>query len=126
MKLMVAVALACGFIAAPTVAAGHASAAPCDGVDCVPYVARNVAQGAWCAPRTRYIFGLDPSNRTFACSSRSQWVAAKPLVGVRDLGGPCTGSDTSAQTPDGVPLACNGQGWAANYSDVFYSKTILG
>lgn len=126
MKLMVVLALACGFIAAPTLAAGNASASPCDGADCVPYVARDVAQGAWCAPRTRYVFGLGPSSTgTFTCSSRSQWVPSKPLLGVRDLGAPCTGADSSAQSPDGAPLACNGTGWAAYYGDIYYSKTIL-
>jgi hypothetical protein len=125
MKLVVVLAMACGFIAAPTVAAGYASAAPCDGAACVPYVAHDVAYGGSCAPRTRYVFGLDPtSTHTFTCSSRQQWVPSKPLIGVRDLGAPCSGSDSSAQSPDGIPLACNGQGWAEDYGDIFNSKTV--
>lgn len=60
MKLVAVCALACGLVAAPITTAGTASASPtCDGAACVGYVTRDVAQGAPCLQRSRYIFGLD-------------------------------------------------------------------
>jgi hypothetical protein len=122
MKLMAAVALAGGFVAAPMVAAGFASASPgyCDGPACVPYVDHTAELGTHCNQSTRYNFGLDVSGNTLACSSRSAWIASPPLVGVRTLRLPCGDATGVAQTPDGVPLACQGGAWSADYSVMFY------
>lgn len=127
MKLMAVFALATGFAAAPLFAAGTASGLPpsnCDGADCVPGVPRDAALGATCVQGTRYAFGLDAAGNTYICSSRSQWVTTKPLVGVRPQGGPCGEDPGSAQSPDGIPMACRNGGWVADYQDIFYSKTI--
>jgi hypothetical protein len=122
MKLLAAVALAGGFVAAPLSMATTASGSPgyCDGVECVPYVDRTAVAGEHCVQNTRYNWGIDSSGNTLACSSRSVWIAAPPLVGIRTLRLPC-GTDTGvAQTPDGVPLSCMDGAWSADYSWTFY------
>jgi hypothetical protein len=124
-KLAGLLVLAGGIMTAPMLAVPASAAPPssCDGLDCVPNVARDAAEGAACAQGTRFVFGVDASGRTYICSSRSQWVPAKPLIGIRPLGAPCAQTDTGyAQSPDGTPLACRGS-WVANYSEIFYSKT---
>ncbi|MCW2689231.1 MAG: hypothetical protein JWR37_4121 [Mycobacterium sp.] len=125
MKLTAVLALAGGFIAAPVIAAGNASGSPswCDGAGCVPWVARDAVQGAPCISRTRNAFGLDSSGRTFDCAMTGKWVPTKPLIGVRPQGAPCFGSGGSAQTGDGIPMTCIGQGWTPDYSDIYYAKT---
>jgi hypothetical protein len=119
MKLMAAVALGCGFIAAPMVSAVSASAFPasCDGtgVACVPYVERGAVLGDHCVASTRYNLGLDASGATLACGSKGQWIASPPLVGVRTLRSEC-GTDTGvALSADGVTLSCIGGAWTADY-----------
>jgi hypothetical protein len=117
MKLMAAVALSCGFIAAPMVSAASASAYPvsCDGAGCVPYVERGAALGDPCVQNTRYNFGLDASGATLACSANREWIASPPLVGVRTLRSLCGEDKGVAQSPDGVPLSCIGGAWTADY-----------
>ena len=85
MKLMAALVLACGFTAAPMMAAGTASALPgtCDGVDCVPYVERNIVPTDPCQFKSRYPFGLDATGNTFVCAATNKWVPVAPLLGVR-------------------------------------------
>jgi hypothetical protein len=119
MKLVAAVALGCGFIAAPLVSAASASAYPasCDGTSqaCVPYIQRGAALGDHCTQNTRYNLGLDASGATLACGSQGQWIASPPLVGTRALRSLC-GDDTGvALTPDGVTLSCIGGAWTADY-----------
>ncbi len=126
MKLMAAVAIAGGFLAAPLVGLGigttTASATPstCDGADCVPYVNHDAQLGAVCNQKTRYNFGMDASGNTLACSSKSQWVSFAPLIGVRTLRSPCGDTSGAAQSPDGVPLKCDGGSWSADYWVMFY------
>jgi hypothetical protein len=119
---MAAVALACGFVAAPMMAAGNAVASPgyCDGAACVPYLDRTAVAGDHCVASSRYIFGLDASGNTLYCGSKSTWTASAPLVGVRTLRLPCGDDKGVAQTPDGVPLSCIGGAWTADYSFVYY------
>jgi hypothetical protein len=127
MKLMAVLALACGFSAAPMLAVGTASGSPsCDGPDCVPYVTRDTVQGTHCDLRTRFPFGIDSSGRTLICATGGggTWVKTRPLTGVRTVGAPCFGSTGSAQSPDGLPLACNGHGWTASFHDIYFSKTL--
>lgn len=127
MKIMTVLALAGGFIAGPVIAAGNVSASPssCDGPDCVPFVTRNVAQGAPCISGTQYDFGLGSSaGSTFVCTWTGKWVPTKPLIGVRLLGAPCYGNKGAAQSPDGIPMSCTGQSWDQDYSDIFYRNVI--
>ena len=122
MKLMAAVALACGFVAAPLMTASNASGSPgyCDGTDCIPYLDRTAVEGDHCVQNTRWNLGLDAAGNTLACSSRSVWIAAPPLVGVRTLRLPCGEDKGLAMTPDGVTLSCTGGAWSADYSWTFY------
>jgi hypothetical protein len=119
MKLMAAVALGCGFIAAPMVSAAPASAYPgsCDGTDtaCVPYIDRGAVLGDHCVQNTRYNLGLDPSGATLACGAKGQWIASPPLVGIRTPRSLCGEDKGVALTPDGVTLSCIGGAWTADY-----------
>jgi hypothetical protein len=119
MKLLAAVALGCGFIAAPMVSAGGASAYPvsCDGTDvaCVPYIERGAALGDPCVTNTRYNLALDTSGATLACNAKGVWIASPPLVGVRTLRSLCGEDNGVALSPDGVTLSCIGGAWSADY-----------
>ena len=123
MRLMAAVALGCGFIAAPMVGAAGASASPgpCDGTGtaCVPYVDRGAALGQFCSQNTRYNLGLDASGATLACGSKGQWIASPQLVGIRIPRSQCGEDKGVALTPDGVTLSCIGGAWTADYSVPF-------
>ena len=119
MKLMAAVALGCGFIAAPLVAAAPVSAYPgsCDGTSaaCVPYIERGAAQGDHCAQNTRYNLALDTSGGTLACSANGVWIASPQLVGIRTLRSLCGEDKGVALTPDGVTMSCIGGAWTAAF-----------
>lgn len=119
MKLIAAVALGCGFIAAPMVSAASASAYPgsCDGTGtaCVPYIERGAVQGDHCVQNTRYNLALDGSGGTLACSAQSVWIASPPLVGMRTLRALCGEDKGVALSPDGVTLSCIGGAWTADY-----------
>lgn len=124
MKLMAAAAIAGGVLAAPLSGIGiaPASASPntCDGADCVPYVNFDAQLGEHCNQNTRYNFGTDGSGNTLACNSKSMWVSSPQLIGVRTLRSPCNGESGVAQSPDGVPLKCDGTAWSADYHVMFY------
>ncbi|MBB2993632.1 hypothetical protein FHR72_005142 [Mycolicibacterium iranicum] len=124
MKLMAAAAIAGGFLAAPLFGfgAGVSSASPstCDGADCVPYVNTEAQLGEHCNQNTHYNFGFDGSGNTLACNSRSTWVSSPPLVGVRTLRSPCADATGVAQSPDGIPLKCDGGAWSADFYVMFY------
>jgi len=119
MRLMAAVALGCGFIAAPMVSAPSASAYPasCDGTGqaCVSYIERGAVLGDSCVASTRYNLGLDASGATLACGSGGQWIASPPLVGIRTLRSLCGEDKGVALSPDGVTLSCIGGAWSADY-----------
>src|SRR5262245_25553331 len=119
MRLVAALALGCGFIAAPLVATAPASAYPgsCDGTSpaCVPYIERGAAQGDHCAQNTRYNLALDTSGGTLACSANGVWIASPPLVGIRTLRALCGEDQGVALTPDGVTMSCIGGAWTADY-----------
>jgi hypothetical protein len=114
-KIIAAPVVACGLLSASIPFAGEASAY-CDSADCVPNVARNVAEGAPCAPGPSYVFGLDSGRNTLICAAQGMWVRVGPLIGTRELALPCerpgdsaqqpiTTNDLQARTP-GVPLKC--------------------
>ena len=123
MKLMAVLALACGLTAAPLITAGGASAMPetCDGVDCVPFVKRNIVPTDACHFQARDPFGLDAKGATYACTATNKWVPVTPLVGVRTLRAPCDESVPGvAQSPQGAPLTCKGQAWSTYYDALYY------
>ncbi len=125
MKLMAVLALACGFTAAPMMAAGTASALPgtCDGAECVPYVDRNVDPAAPCVFGARFPFGLDAAGNTLLCTAENEWVTSAPLVGVRTLRAACDPSQQgkAAQSVDGQLLTCDGLAWTVRLSPLYYS-----
>ena len=124
MKLIAVLALACGFTAAPMVAAGTASALPgtCDGANCVPYVDHNVDPSAPCVFGSRYPYGLDATGGTYVCNAANEWVQSEPLIGVRTLRAPCDDNQPGvAQSADGQPLNCESGGWSAHYDNLYYS-----
>jgi hypothetical protein len=126
MKLMAVLALACGFTAAPMVAAGAASALPgtCDGAECVPFVDRNVDPAAPCAFGSRFPFGLDATGGTFLCTAENKWVTAAPLIGMRTLRAACDASQEgkAAQTADGQPMICDGLAWNVRLDPLYYAE----
>jgi hypothetical protein len=120
MKLMAALALAGGLIAAP---AATAYAAPpsqtCDGADCVSYINRGVEAGGPCLGGTRYVFGLDASGNTLICGFKQEWLPSPPLVGVRTNSSACNTTGV-AQSPDGIPMSCVGGHWKHDFNKSFY------
>jgi hypothetical protein len=124
MKLMAAVALACGFVAAPMMSGPTASAVPgwCDGADCVPYVDHSAAQGEPCVQSTRYNLGIDASGNTLVCASEGAWKTSPPLIGMRTLRSLCGSQYGVAQSPDGVTLSCVDGAWTADYSAPFFQR----
>ena len=118
---MAAVALGCGFIAAPMVLASGASASPgtCDGAACVTYVERGAVLGDNCVQNTRYNFGLTASGATLACGAKGQWIASPPLVGIRTNRAVCGEDKGVALTADGVTMSCLGGAWTPDYGVPF-------
>jgi hypothetical protein len=131
MKFIAIPVVACGLIAAALAPAGNASGSPCNGPDCVPNVTHDVRPGSPCVARDRYIYGLTRLGETFVCTLANQWVADQwvqslPLVGVRDVGAPCFGSQATAQSPDGIPLICRRQGWIEGFdiTDIYGTSSV--
>lgn len=93
-----------------------ASAAPCDGTDCVPHVRSGAVAGAECSAVRLYAFGLGAGGDTMICyatyrnPTTSVWLPVPPLVGERDRGALCDGNGV-AQSPDGLPLVCRDSIW---------------
>jgi hypothetical protein len=122
MKLVAVMAVACGVLAAPLVTASPATAVPCNSVDCVPYVDRNIDPSETCVPGgSRYLFGLDASGHNYLCNTQREWVSQPPLVGVRTNRAPCDGSTGVAQSPDGLVLTCKSGGWTPDFTAFYYS-----
>jgi hypothetical protein len=121
MRLVTALALAGGFVSAPLVTAGPAAALPCDGANCVPYVEHNINPSGSCVTDgNRFIFGLDASGRTYACTMQQRWTPQPPLVGVRMSRQPCGESKGVAQSPDGIYLSCIDGGWTADFTPFYF------
>ena len=87
----------------------------------VPGMAEGVTQGDACFSWERFIYGHGPNGQALAChfipnqwppKDTGFWMISYPLYGVQDIGAPCPGSQSAAQSPDGLPLLCLGaQGW---------------
>jgi hypothetical protein len=68
-----------------------------------------------------FTFGRGPGGEPLACHwipnqwppiYTGFWVASYPLYGQQDIGAPCPGPKSAAQSPDGRPMVCLGaQGW---------------
>lgn len=122
MRLVAVLAMAGGVIAAPLVTASPAAASPCNSVDCVPYVDRNINPSDACVSGgIRYLFGLDASGNNYLCNTHRAWIPQPSLVGVRTNGAPCDGSTGVAQSPDGLPLSCKNGGWIPDFKAFYYT-----
>jgi hypothetical protein len=115
-NIIAALAIAFGLFTAAAPFAGEA-AAVCDSAGCVPNVTRGVIDGAPCAPAPSFVFGFDSNGGTLICASQGMWVRVGPLVGEREVTGPCDRPGDTAQQPlagnnlqllrtPGVPLRC--------------------
>jgi len=103
-------------LTAAAVSLAAQSSADCDAALCVPNVARNVVEGAPCAPGPSFVFGLDANLGTLICSAQGVWVRVGPLVGEQQVAQPCARLGDTAQEPVagndlqprtfGLPLRC--------------------
>ena len=121
MKLMAALALACG-LPPRRWAAGTASArrerATASTV-CHTWIATSFLPTLASSP-PGIPFGLDATGKTFVCVAKNKWVPVAPLIGVRTMRAPCDEKvPGTAQTPLGQLMDCEGQAWTA-YNDVLY------
>ncbi|MBV9090853.1 MAG: hypothetical protein JO044_13295 [Mycobacteriaceae bacterium] len=89
----------------------------------VPGMNYDASLGAPCDNMDQFVFGRGPMGEALACHwipnqwppvDTGFWVVSYPLYGVQQIGAPCPGPQTAAQSPDGRPLLCLGaQGWQA-------------
>jgi hypothetical protein len=87
----------------------------------VPNMSYDASLGAPCDSWERFIFGRGPGGQAEACHwipnqgppvNTGFWTISYPLYGVQDVGKPCPGPQSAAQSPDGLPMLCLGnQGW---------------
>ena len=90
----------------------------------VPGMNYDASLGAPCTNMDRFVYGRGPGGEALACHwipnqgwpnvTTGFWVISYPLYGVQQIGAPCPGPQTAAQSPDGRPLLCLGaEGWQA-------------
>lgn len=88
----------------------------------VPGMNYDASLGAPCFSWERFIFGRGPGGAAEAChfpppnqfppAENGYWVSSYPLYGVQQVGAPCPGPQSAAQSPDGLPMLCLGErGW---------------
>jgi hypothetical protein len=84
---------------------------PCNGIDCVPGITRDVVKGAFCPDPNHYVFAVTTEDQLFACASprgfEPRYFRSLQLAGIRNLGDSCEGEfNEVAQAPDGQYLLC--------------------
>ena len=87
----------------------------------VPGMSYDAHSGAPCYSWDRNVFGRGPGGEALQCRwipnqwppvDTGFWVVSYPLYGVQDIGAPCPGPQSAAQSPDGRPMLCLGaRGW---------------
>lgn len=87
----------------------------------VPGMSYEAKLGAPCYSWERNVFGRGRGGEPLQCKwipnqwppvYTGFWTATYALHGVQDIGAPCPGPQSTAQSPDGRPLLCVGaQGW---------------
>lgn len=114
MKAAVIRAIAMAIVAFLSAPLAHAEPHYCTPATCgdlVPGMPNSVVQeGQPCTSWTHFTFAWGPMGTNMRCMSydggnTGRWTAAANLVGVRDVGSPCS-SWQIAQGPDGSPLWC--------------------
>jgi hypothetical protein len=118
-QLFIAAAIAGAAISTAPAAAGDNGHYDSD----VPGMNYDAALGAPCDNMDRFVYGRGPGGEALACHwipnqwppvDTGFWVTSYPLYGIQQIGAPCPGPQTAAQSPDGRPLLCLGaQGWQA-------------
>lgn len=113
-------------------ALGAAPAATADGTQHaypgdVPGMSYDAYLSAPCYRWDRFIFGRGNGGEALAChymvgmsyngmdrppEGTGFWVISPKLYGVQEVGSPCPGPQSAAQSPDGLPMLCMGdRGW---------------
>lgn len=93
----------------------------------VPGMSYEAFLSAPCYRWDKFIYGRGPTGQALACHwipnqgylgwdspppGTGFWVLSHKLYGVQTPGSPCPGSQSAAQSPDGLPMVCMGaQGW---------------
>lgn len=92
----------------------------------VPGINYEAEMDGQCNNWERFTFGRGPGGEALAChyipnqfpgvinrpKDTGFWMISYPLYGVQEIGSPCPGPQSSAQSADGLPLLCVGaQGW---------------
>ncbi|MBV8930353.1 MAG: hypothetical protein JO152_14620 [Mycobacteriaceae bacterium] len=87
----------------------------------VPNMSYDASLGAPCDSWERFVFGRGPGGQAEACHwipnqwppvTTGFWTISYQLYGVQNIGAPCPGPQSAAQSPDGLPMLCLGdQGW---------------
>jgi hypothetical protein len=101
-----------GLLAGPTTGpVAPARADECNDSFCTPGITPGVVLGAPCVNTATYVFGTTSWGRLVFCGSprryEPRYFRSPPMVGVKDLGGNCSGYENYvAQAPDGLFLTC--------------------
>src|SRR5690625_3861977 len=87
----------------------------------VPGMSYDASAGAPCDSWERFVFGRGPGGQAMACHwipnqfpappqvvDTGFWVISYPLHGVQEIGAPCPGPQSAAQSPDGLEMVCMG------------------
>lgn len=85
----------------------------------LPGLVDGATLGQPCYNFPRYVFGQSSDGTQLACiylgadsATTGRWAASEPVVGVRNIGRPCSPqSGIAAQSPDGRPLICINSVW---------------
>lgn len=83
----------------------------------VPGMNYEAALTAPCDNTDVFTFGRGPDGEALAChyidkQNSGYWQISYPLFGQQEIGSPCPGLKSAAQSPDGLPLVClPDQGW---------------
>ena len=87
----------------------------------VPGMNYEAVSGAPCTNTDVFVFGRGPGGQSMACRwipnqwppvDTGFWTYSYPIQGVQQIGSPCPGPQTAAQSTDGRPMLCLGaQGW---------------
>lgn len=128
-ELVIATAVVGGaLVAAPVAGAdGTQHAYPGD----VPGMSYDAYLSAPCYRWDRFIFGRGNGGEALACHyivgmsyngmdrpppGTGFWVISPKLYGVQEVGSPCPGPQSAAQSPDGLPMLCLGdRGWQPGF-----------
>ena len=124
-ELVIATAVVGGILGAAPVATADGTQTTYAGD--VPNMSYDAKLSAPCYRWDRFVFGRGPGGAAYAChfipnlsyvgmdrppAGTGFWVISDKLYGVQEVGAPCPGPRSAAQSPDGLPMRCLGdRGW---------------